>query len=64
MIVFHIQISADKLDPFDRFSEHYLPLHMKGLYKKAVISALKVSGMVDITVVKTPYYSPGISAKN
>lgn len=41
-IIFHLQLLLDKLTPFEEFPKVYSPLAMKGLYRKAVFSALKV----------------------
>ena len=35
-----------RLAPFEQFTENYHPLQMKGVYKRAVIAAIKVT--VDI----------------
>ena len=37
-----LQVSYGKLIPFEEFKKQYNPFHMKGIYKKAVIGALKV----------------------
>ena len=44
------QIAGDRLAPFEEFSEHYHTNNMKGMYKKAVISALKVC-LIPVTVM-------------
>ena len=38
-----IQIPVTRLAPFEQFKENYHPLQMKGVYKRAVIAAIKVS---------------------
>lgn len=38
-----LQIPVTRLAPFERFKENYHPLQMKGVYKRAVIAAIKVS---------------------
>ena len=48
ILVLSSQIAGDRLAPFEEFSEHYHTSNMKGMYKKAVISALKV-GLIPVT---------------
>ena len=42
---------ADKLTPFEDFKDVYSPLAMKGLYRKAVFTALKVRKELSIIVM-------------
>ena len=37
-----MQIPVTRLDPFEQFTDNYHPLQMKGVYKRAVIAAIKV----------------------
>ena len=41
--IISVQIPVTRLAPFEQFMENYHPLQMKGVYKRAVIAAIKVN---------------------
>ena len=44
-----LQLVCKKLFPFAHFKEHFIPGKLKGIYKKAIFAAIKVSPL---------FYSP------
>ena len=51
IITYILKMVADKLTPFEDFKDVYSPLAMKGLYRKAVFTALKVRKELSIIVM-------------
>ena len=52
---FPMKVPSDKVTLFDEFEKYYVPLHMKGGYKKAILAVLKVHYVRQETPVVCSY---------
>ena len=51
-LLWYSQIPVTRLAPFEQFKENYRSLQMKGVYKRAVLAAIKVRCLLQLLTVE------------